>query len=209
MSTPLHVMIRFGRWEEILAEPAPPAWRLLSVAQYHYARGVPLSALGRTDEARVEREAFEEAAVRVPEDWVVGANPSKEVLGLARQMLKGELLWREGAVEEAFEAMAEGCRLEDELVYDEPPGWMQPVRHAFGALLMADGRAAEAETIYREDLQRNPGNGWSLLGLQQALAAQGKTDDAEAAAEQLADVWQRADVRPSSSCYCEPGRASS
>jgi len=121
----------------------------------------------------------------VPEDWNVGANPSQEVLALARQMLAGEIAWREGKLEEAFAAMREGARLEDRMVYDEPPGWMQPVRHAFGALLVAAGRHAEAEEVYREDLRRNPGNGWSLLGLEQALAMMGKADEASEVAAEL------------------------
>jgi hypothetical protein len=132
-----------------------------------------LSALGRTSEARAELTAFESATAAVPEHWKVGANESKQVLGLAHAMLRGELLWREGEQDQAFAVMQVGAELEDQLVYDEPPGWMQPVRHAYGALLMAAGHADRAEAVYREDLERNPGNGWSLLGLQQALAAQG------------------------------------
>lgn len=204
MATSLHVMVRFGHWEAILQEPEPPAYRLLSRAQRHYARGVALAALGRPAEARVEQAAFEQLAARVPEDWNVGSNPSREVLGLARQMLEGEISWREGQIERAFDVLREGARLEDQLVYDEPPGWMQPVRHAFGALLMAAGRYAEAEAVYREDLERNPGNGWSLLGLEKALAAQGRTTAAGAVAQELAAAWARADVQPRSSCYCEP-----
>ena len=207
MATTLHVMVRFGRWEAILSEPEPPAYRLLSRAQRHYARGVALAALGRPAEARVEQATFTQLAAKVPEDWNVGANPSKEVLGLARQMLEGEISWREGRVEEAFDAMREGARLEDSRVYDEPPGWLQPVRHAFGALLVAAKRHAQAEDVYREDLRRNPGNGWSLLGLEQALAAQGKSAEASSVAAELASVWRRADVQPMSSCYCEPGEA--
>jgi len=199
-------MVRFGRWEELLREPEPPAHRVLSRAQRCYARGVALAALGRPEEARIEQARFEELAAEVPEEWNVGANPSKEVLGLARQMLEGEISWREGNVEQAFAAMSEGARLEDQMVYDEPPGWMQPVRHAFGALLMAAERYPRAEAVYREDLARNPGNGWSLLGLEQALTAQGKTTEAAAVAAELAIVWRHADVQPKSSCYCEPGR---
>jgi tetratricopeptide (TPR) repeat protein len=205
MTTKLHVLVRFGHWEEILREPAPPAYRLLSVAQRHYARGVALSALGRTSEARVELVAFESAAAAVPEDWKVGANDSKEVLGLAHAMLRGELLWREGEQDEAFEVLQAGAQLEDQLVYDEPPGWMQPVRHAYGALLMAADHAARAAAVYREDLERNPGNGWSLLGLQKALAAQGSSGEAASVAADLALAWERSDVEANSSCFCEPG----
>jgi hypothetical protein len=207
MSTPLHVMVRFGHWEEILQEPDISEARLLSRAQRHYARGVAFSALGRTTEARKEQADFEVAAALVPEDWKVGSNPAPNVLNIAREMLKGELLWREGDREGAFAALAEGARLEDEMVYDEPPGWMLPVRHAWGALLMADGQAVEAEKIYRADLARHPANGWSLLGLREALAAQDRTGESEQVDGDLTRAWFRSDIEANSSCFCEPGLA--
>ena len=104
---------------------------------------------------------------------------------------------------EVVAALARGAEIEDQLVYDEPPGWMQPVRHAWGALLMSAERYEEAERVYRADLDRNLSNGWSLLGLRQAQEAQGE-DSTEAAAA-LEAAWARADVTPTSSCYCEPG----
>ena len=126
MMTPMHVMIRFGRWEDVLREPRPQDFRLLSLTLWHYGRGVALSALGRTEEARKELAEFEECAARVPEDWTVGNNGSREVIALSRQMLAGELLWREGHADEAFAELREGVRMEDELIYDEPAeaeGW--------------------------------------------------------------------------------------
>ncbi len=94
--------------------------------------------------------------------------------------------------------------MEESLSYDEPPGWMQPVRHALGALLLAAGQASEAESVYRADLVRHPHNAWSLLGLQQALDAQGETESSEAMAEVVRQAWARADVSPIASCYCHP-----
>ena len=199
------MLIRFGHWEQILEEPKPSSYRKMSVAQWHYARGVALSAMGRTVEAREELAAFEEAKAEVPEGWRAGSNPAATVLELADHMLRGEILWREGDSQRAFEVMAAGVAIEDGMVYDEPPGWMQPVRHAYGALLMAAERYPLAEKIYREDLERNPGNGWSLLGLEQALTAQGKLGQASAVAAELALAWERADVKARSSCFCEPG----
>lgn len=205
MSTSLHVMIRFGKWEEILDEPEPAKYRLMSRAVRHYARGISLSALGRTDEARTEMAAFEEAIERVPQDWWLFNNRLHEVLPIARAMLEGELAFREGRRSEAFEFLRRGVMAEDSLVYDEPPGWMLPVRHALGALLMADGQYAQAESVYREDLRRNRDNGWSLLGLQQSLRAQGQDSRAAMLDMRLAAAWPRKDVNPKSSCYCEPG----
>lgn len=204
MPVTYHVMIRFGKWDDILAEPAPPEFRHISRTMRHYARGVALSALGRTDEARLELDAFESEAALIPEDWMVGQNKAADVIAVARQMLIGELAYREGRHDEAFAALTQGVVLEEALVYDEPPGWMQPVRHAQGALLMGAGRAAEAEQIYRADLARNQGNGWAMLGLEQSLRVQGKTQDASALASQRAQAWARADVSPTSSCYCQP-----
>lgn len=205
MTTPLHVMIRFGKWESILAEPEPAPFQLLSRTQRRYARAVALAALGRPAEARTEMAQFESLAAQVPSDWVVGNNTSAEVIALARQMMLGEILFREGKLDEAFAALARGVQLEDNLVYDEPPGWMQPIRHAYGALLMSAGRHAQAERIYREDLERNRHNGWSLVGLEQALAAQGKLQESLEVGAKREKAWSRADVQPSSSCYCEPG----
>ncbi len=205
MTTPLHVMIRFGKWESILVEPEPESFQLLSRTQRHYARAVALAALGRPAEARDEMAQFESLATQVPSDWVVGNNTSAEVIALARQMMLGEILFREGKLDEAFAALARGVQLEDNLVYDEPPGWMQPIRHAYGALLMSAGRYAQAERIYREDLKRNRQNGWSLVGLEQALAAQGKLQESLEVGAKREMAWSRADVQPSSSCYCEPG----
>jgi len=204
MPTAFHVMIRFGRWEDILREPEPPAYRLLSRAMRHYARCVACSATGRTDEAQQELTVFDALSAQIGDDWVVGNNPARVILPLARQMMLGELRFRQGRREEAFAALRAGVTMEDALVYDEPPGWMQPVRHALGALLMADGRSVEAEEVYRADLLRHRDNGWSLLGLEKALARQGKETEAAEASRRRELAWARADVKPTSSCYCQP-----
>jgi tetratricopeptide (TPR) repeat protein len=204
MPTGLHVMIRFGKWDEILAEPEPPAWRLVSRAERHFARSVAFSALGKTDEARREIGRLDRVAENFTDEWKVGNNTATEVIAVARAMADGELAYREGRAEEAFAHLRRAVALEEQLRYDEPPGWMQPVRHALGALLLADGRPAEAEAVYRADLLRHPANAWSLLGLQQALGQQGKTDEAGALAEKVQAAWARADVKPVASCYCHP-----
>jgi tetratricopeptide (TPR) repeat protein len=185
MPTTLHVFVRFGKWEEILAEPEPESYRLLSRAERHYARAVALANLFRISEARAELAQFEEVAAQLTEEWRVGNNPALDVIGIARNMAEGEIAYKSGDAEKAFELLRGAVAMEDKLVYDEPPGWMQPVRHALGALLLADGRAEEAEEVYREDLERHPNNGWGLLGLHKSLEA-------------------RADVKPKASCYCSP-----
>lgn len=207
MPTTYHVMIRFGKWNEVLEEPLPPDYRLVSRAVHYYARGIALSALGRTEEARAEKARFETAAARIPGEWFIFNNRVSDVLPIARAMLEGELAFREGRLEDAWSALRRGIETEDRLIYDEPPGWMLPVRHAMGALLMSAGEFAEAERLYREDQERHPGNTWSLLGLQKSLEAQSRSNEAAEVAKRLEAAWKRVTVRPTSSCFCEPGRS--
>jgi len=202
--TTRHVQIRFGKWEDILNESAPPENRPMMRAIHHYSRGIALAALGRTDEARREIKRFEAQARRVPEDWWIFSNRAHDVLPIGRLMLEAELAYREGRLEDAWTALTKAIEREDALLYDEPPGWMIPVRHSMGALLMEDGRFERAEKLYREDQVDHPGNGWSLLGLQQALQAQGRHDEAAAITPKLDFAWARVEQRPTSSCMCAP-----
>ncbi len=200
-----HVLVRFGRWEDILALPEYPKNRPISRAMRAYARSIACSALGRTEQSRREIAAFEDIAKTVPLDWTIGFNPAHAVFPLARKMMEGELLFREGDHDEAFRLLREAVELEDRLTYDEPPSWLQPIRHALGALLMAAGRASEAESVYEEDLAKNPKNGWALLGLEKAKRLQRDTEGLDEIVRMRKRAWSRADVSPTSSCYCEPG----
>ncbi len=204
MPTTLHVLIRFGKWNEILAAPEPESWRLLSRAERHFARSLAHAALGQTEAARREIDLLDEVAQGFTDEWKMGNNSAKAVIEVARTMAEGELAYRQGDREPAFERLRAAVKLEEALSYDEPPGWMQPVRHALGALLLADDRPQEAEEVYQADLVRHPGNAWSLLGLQQALAKQGNAREADALDEQVRQAWARADVAPVASCYCHP-----
>lgn len=204
MPSSLHVLIRFGKWEQILEESDYPEWRFMSRATWSYARSIAYSALGETDNARIEMAEFERRVALVPEEWNVFNNSVHDVLPIARAMIRGELLYREGRTQEAFDIMREGIIYEDALVYDEPPAWMLPVRHALGALLVADGKFVEAEKIYREDLAKNIGNGWALTGLRESLVGQGRMDEAIAYDEALADAFASADTEIGSSCFCAP-----
>ncbi len=205
MSTSRHVMIRFGKWDQILLQPAPPPKDMLvSTAVHHYSRGVALAALGRPEEARVELTLFDGAAAKIPADWFLMQNKISDILPVARCMLVGEILFREKRFDESFAVLRTGVEYEDALVYDEPPGWMIPVRHALGALLMDAGRYAEAEAVYRQDLTRNRGNGWSLVGLKLALEAQNQFLEAGRLNEPIEVAFARADIKPTSSCMCAP-----
>lgn len=204
--TTYHVFIRFGKWEAVLQEKAPPAKRPVMLAVHHYARGIALSALGRTAEARKEIAKYQAQVKKVPGDWWVFSNQIHDVLPIADYMLEGELAYREGRLDDAWAALEKGIVAEDKLIYDEPPGWIVPVRHAMGALLLESGDAKRAEQLYREDQVEHPGNGWSLLGLKQALEAQGKSDEAAEVGARLDEAWKRVQVakRPTSSCLCAP-----
>ena len=204
MPTNYHVMIRFGKWEDILREPMPAEHRLVTRAVHHYARGIALSVLDRTDEAQLEMASFEKAAAAVPEDWWVFNNRMHDVLPIAMAMLEGETAYRDGELDKAWSALRRGIEAEDKLIYDEPPAWMLPVRHSMGALLMEAGEYAEAEALYREDQERHPGNGWSLLGLSQALQAQGHFEEGAQFTVALQSAWKRVEDQPSSSCLCAP-----
>jgi len=204
-----HVMVRFGKWEDVLAKPAPNSKRPVIVTVHHYARGIAHAALGQTAEAREESAKFEEAVEKVPGDWWIFSNKVHDVLPIARHMLAGELAYREGRLEEAWKELELAIAAEDKLNYDEPPGWMIPVRHAMGALLMEAGQYERAEKLYRQDQEDHPGNGWSLLGLQQALQEQGKERQAAKFARQVDKVWATITERPSSSCLCAPRVAAS
>ena len=202
MAVPIHVNVRFGLWNEILAIPQPREELLAARAFWRYGRTVAFASLGRVDAATREFAALEQAIAAVPESRLMGNNDARTLLEIGRRMAEGELRYRAGDHARAFELLREAVARDDELRYDEPWGWMQPVRHALGALLLEQGELAEAESVYRADLERRPGNGWALLGLEEALRRQGKSDDAAVCSEKFEKAWSRADIKIKASCYC-------
>ncbi|HOX26162.1 MAG TPA: tetratricopeptide repeat protein [Candidatus Krumholzibacteria bacterium] len=205
LGVPYHVMVRFGMWEELLAEPEPAADLLATRAMWHYGRTMALSSLGRTEEGAREFAALEAAAAAVPESRTIGNNPTSEVLEIGRKLAEGELEYRRGEYERAFALLREAVRLDETLRYDEPWGWMQPVRHALGALLLEQGRIEEAEQVYREDLELHPRNGWALVGLAECLERSGRSEDATRIRGEFRDAWARADIPLQVSCLCRRG----
>jgi len=195
--------MRFGRWEEILKEPEPAKEFFLARALWHFTRGVAFTALGRMEEARAERAALKNATAAVPADRTMGNNSAADLLAIAALTLDGEMLAKEDKLDEAVATLRQAVRLEDKLVYDEPPDWIQPVRHTLGAVQMRAGHPAEAEAVYREDLKVYPENGWSLMGLRDALIAQGKTAEAAGVGKRFRKQWAKADITPPSTCYCQ------
>jgi tetratricopeptide (TPR) repeat protein len=202
---PLEALVRFGRWDEILAEPMHPAKEVFTHAFQFAARGIAFAAKGDIKSAREEQARYAEATKAVTPDRTFGNNPCQAILDILTPMLEGEILLREGKVDEAIAQLRAAIAEEDKLRYDEPPGWMIPVRHSLGAALMAHRRFAEAEAVYREDLALLPGNGWSLFGLAEALMQQGKPKEVTALRSQFKEVWRKADLTITSSCLCQPG----
>jgi len=208
-----HVLVRFGMWEEILAQTLPENRELYcsTTAMMLYAKGVAHSALGNVAEAEATREAFLAAKDAVPETRQVHNNTVDDLLEIAAAMLDGELEYRKGNFEAAFAHLRRSVGLDDALPYDEPWGWMQPTRHALGALLLEQGRMEEAEAVYRADLGlddtlsracRHPENVWSLHGLHECLAARGETAERAHIRQRLDLALARAEVPVHASCYC-------
>jgi tetratricopeptide (TPR) repeat protein len=202
LGVPIHVMVRFGLWEDLVKEPEPPEDLVATRAFWRYGRTVALSSLGRTEEAGREFEAFEKAYAAVPESRLIGNNTARTVLAVAEPMAEGELEYRRGNVGHAFELLREAVRRDVELRYDEPWGWMQPVRHALGALLLEQGRVEEAEAAYRADLKLHPGNGWALKGLEECQRRTGRTAEADSTHARFIKAWAHSDIAIMASCYC-------
>ena len=209
----VHVLIRFGRWDELIAEPLPADTELYctTTATIHYGRGVAHAARGRLAQAAAERAAFTAAYARIPESRYLFNNTSRDILAVAAAMLDGEIAYREGNVDEAFGHLRRSIELDDALPYDEPWGWMQPTRHAYGALLLEQGHVAEAARVYAADLGldptlsrpcQHPGNVWSLHGYHECLQRLGRTAEATIIGRQLELARARADVPIVASCAC-------
>ena len=201
--TPLYGYVRFGEWDEILAAPEPDEDLIYPRAVRHYARGMALLRTDRIDEARSELEQLETLAMDpvLEQVTVWDLNTTAALVDIAVEVLSGEIAAAAGDYDDAIGFLMTAVELEDELTYDEPPPWHQPVRQVLGDVLLEAGRPAEAETVYREDLKSFPANGWSLLGLQQSLDAQGKSDEAMVTGEQFETAWQFADVTLESSRF--------
>jgi tetratricopeptide (TPR) repeat protein len=195
--TPWFYDVRFGKWSEIAAKPNPASDLPYVTAIWHYAQAM----------AAVRQKRLEAAGKHYDALAKIAADPAMEQLTvwdryslalatrIAERTVAAELSVARGDTNAAIEALREAAKIEDTIPYDEPPGWHAPVRHSLGAVLLAAGKPADAEAVYREELQRNPANGWSLHGLAQSLAAQGRASDAKNAQEQQAVAWQHADVK--------------
>lgn len=208
-----HVLIRFGKWETIKEQELPEDEELYSVtrALMLYAKTVAYAATGEIDNAVASREAFRVAKAAVPESRLLFNNTCLDILEVATEMLEGELSYRQGDYDIAFAHLRRSVELDDNLPYDEPWAWMQPARHALGALLLEQERAEEAEAVYRADLglddtlsraSQHPDNVWALHGLHECLTMSGETGEARLIKQRLDLANARADVPIEASCFC-------
>jgi tetratricopeptide (TPR) repeat protein len=204
LTLPTLMLVRFGKWDALLAEPAPPEGRVYQGGIWHFARGMALARLGRIPEAEAELEAVLDAAADPRAAQLTangGSTTTATLLALAGEQLEGEIAAAKGDTADALAALEAAVERQDGLTYTEPPPWFMPTRQALGAVLLQAGRAADAEAVYRKDLEQHPKNGWSLYGLAQALHAQGKREQAAMVENGFAQAWKQADVKLAASRF--------
>jgi len=204
LTLPTLMLVRFGKWEALLAEPAPPEGRVYQGGIWHFGRGMAFARLGRIPEAEAELEAVQDAgadprAAKLTANG--GSTTTATLLSLAGEQLEGEIAAAKGDSAAAVDALEAAVERQDGLTYTEPPPWFMPTRQALGAVLLQAGRAADAEAVYRKDLEQHPKNGWSLYGLAQALHAQGKSEQAAMVENGFAQAWKYADVKLAASRF--------
>jgi tetratricopeptide (TPR) repeat protein len=195
---PYHALVRFEKWDEMLAEPAPAFDTLFTRGIWHYSRGRALVGKGRLDEAEKELASLQ-AIVKDPSLPSLPASASLNtpdmILRIPPEVLAGEIAAERKDFDNALLHLERAVRLEDALMYTEPADWPSPVRQALGEVLLEAGRPVEAEAVYWDDLKRNPENGWSLFGVVQALTAHGKKDDAARVQQRFDKAWSAADIK--------------
>lgn len=214
-SVRVHVLVRFGRWLDLLALPFPGDRDLycVTVAMLHYGRGVAYAATGNVERAQEERAALKDAVKRIPSSRICGDFPNRSnvVLQVGEAMLDGELAYRLGEYDVAFGHLEEAIRRDDALTYAEPWPWMMPTRHAYAALLLEQGRVEDAAAAYKADLgfddtlpraRQHPNNLWALHGYHECLVRLKRKDEAGIVRQQLRVAQAVADVTVHASCYC-------
>jgi len=209
----MHVYVRFGKWQEIADEPLPGDQVLYCVttAVIHYAKAIAYANLHNGAAAENHVRLFEAALARVPASRTLFNNVAHDILSVAAETMRGEVAYFSFNYDKAFDHLRNAVKLYDDMPYDEPWGFMQPIRHALGALLLAQDHVEEAEAVYRADLGydgslsracQHPDNVWSLHGLHECLVKRGRRAEAAMVKQRLDLAVARADVPIKSSCFC-------
>ena len=194
-TVPMLSLVRFAKWDAILAEPHPHEGFMFAKAIWHYARGVAYAAKNDFELAQAELEALTPLQQDVSVLFLDSRDyPGSTLIAIAIDLLRGEIAYRDGDFAVAAEHFRNAVATQDQLPYTEPPFWYYPTRQSLGAALLAGGDAVRAEDVFREDLQMHPHNGWSMFGLAQSLDAQGKEQEAATVREKFKIAWQFADV---------------
>ncbi|MCI0528718.1 MAG: hypothetical protein L0Y56_14870, partial [Nitrospira sp.] len=195
MPTPTLILVRFRRWEEVLKLPEPDPGMPLTRASWHFARGMAYASTGQVEKAEGERKAFMATVETIPADTPVGLSKAGDVLKIAQNVLDAKIAMLKGDKKSAIELLRKAVEVEDTLSYDEPPDWYLPVRESLGGALMLNGDYAEAEKVFRADLEKNPRSGRSLFGLKESLKAQGETYAARWVEKEFKEAWKNADIQ--------------
>jgi tetratricopeptide (TPR) repeat protein len=193
MTVPIAVELRFHRWDEILQMKQPDASMQTMTVFWHFARGMAFASTGKVDQAHAEHKIVSEAEEKTPEDAIFAMpvnNKTKDILKIAKNVLGAKIALASKDNAGAVSMLREAVKIQDGLKYDEPPDWFFPVREPLGAVLLMSGNNADAEQVFREDLNHNPRNPRSLFGLQQALKAQDKNYDAGFIENQFHSSWK-------------------
>jgi hypothetical protein len=193
-------MVRFGKWDELLAEPKPDAKYPVLTAFWLHGHGMAAASKKKLKEAHEDLTALSKMVEAAPADLTVGMSPAKIVFSLAAKILEARI----ATVEKKPSALAlwdEAVKISDTLSYSEPDDWFYSVRTFQGAALMGAHKAKDAEAVYREDLKRKPNNGWSLFGLWKSLEAEKKKPEAKAAKADFEKAWSRSDIKLTSSAF--------
>jgi tetratricopeptide (TPR) repeat protein len=192
---PSWTFVRFGHWQEVLDEPSPPSDFAYARGVWHAARAIAEAELGRLAEAAADRDSAASLASALPADALEALNSAKTLMGIATDMATGVIAAKQGDTDMAVKTLEGAVAAEDQLRYNEPSDWYIPVRHVLGAVLLAAGRAADAQQVYERDLERNVGNAWALAGLAQSLRAQRKGKQATVAEARALKASKDADVK--------------
>ena len=198
MTVPIAVEVRFQHWDEVLKMPQPAAAMKKTTAYWHFARGMALAATGKAAEAEAEHRIIKEMIDKTPADEVFAepiGNKTKDVLTIALNVLGARIALAKNQLGNAINMLRAAVATQDTLKYDEPPDWYYPVRESLGAVLLINGNAAEAERVFREDLDRNPRNPRSLFGLSEALRAQNRAYDAQFVEKQFRANWKGGEAK--------------